>query len=180
MAIEAKDSNDNSVVSLRSEDMTLLGAYIGDIMMLTSKSEGLFCVGSSSKKAIAICLKSDSVVEKHIQMNRVMKRNLGIQWNDKVSIAAFPEVQYATQVTMQPMARSIKGKVDHLDETYLRPYFQDAYRPIGMNEIYTIHGAQGDIEFKVVDTQPQQYGLVTPTTLITLNPTPLHSSTDED
>jgi len=53
-----------------------------------------------------------------------------------------------------------------LATTYLVPYFKDAYRPIKKGDTFIVRGGFKAVEFKVVACEPQEYGIVAPTTVL--------------
>lgn len=53
----------------------------------------------------------------------------------------------------------------NLFEVFLKKYFTEVYRPLRKNDTFTVHGAMRTVEFKVVDTDPAPFCLVTPDTV---------------
>jgi ribosomal protein L24 len=47
-----------------------------------------------------------------------------------------------------------------LFETYLKPYFLEAYRPLRKGDLFLVRGGMRAVEFKVVETDPEPYCIV--------------------
>ena len=45
-------------------------------------------------------------------------------------------------------------------ETYLKPYFRDANRPLHKDNTFIVRGTFKPVEFKVVATEPGEFGIV--------------------
>lgn len=56
---------------------------------------------------------------------------------------------------------------------FLKPYFEQAYRPLMMGNVFGIKSSSGFVEFKVVATIPLPYCIVSPDTLIYCSGTPV-------
>jgi len=59
-----------------------------------------------------------------------------------------------------PFDDTIEGLTGDLTQTYLVPYFKDAHRPIHKGDVFTVKGNFRSIDFKVVATDPKDYGIV--------------------
>ena len=61
-----------------------------------------------------------------------------------------------------------------LVKDYLKPYFNEAYRPLYKGDVFTLEtSACGTIELKVTETDPAPYCVVAPETVITCSWEPL-------
>jgi transitional endoplasmic reticulum ATPase len=47
-----------------------------------------------------------------------------------------------------------------LFEVYLKPYFLEAYRPVRKGDLFLVRGGMRAVEFKVVETDPADYCIV--------------------
>lgn len=54
----------------------------------------------------------------------------------------------------------------NLFDVFLRPYFQEAYRPVSKGDIFLVRGGMRAVEFKVIETDPGNYCIVAPDTMI--------------
>lgn len=67
---------------------------------------------------------------------------------------------------MLPYADTIEGLTGNISEIYLQPYFKDANRPLHVNNTFIVRGRFKPVEFKVVATEPGEYGIVTSETIL--------------
>ena len=51
-------------------------------------------------------------------------------------------------------------------DVYLKPDFLEAYRPIHTGDTFIVRGGMRAVEFKVMGTEPEQYYIVAPDTVI--------------
>ena len=49
---------------------------------------------------------------------------------------------------------------------YLKPYFAEAYRPVKKGDLFLVRQAMHPVEFKVVEVDPGEHGIVSPDTVI--------------
>lgn len=54
----------------------------------------------------------------------------------------------------------------NLFDVYLKPYFQEAYRPVTKGDLFLVRQAMHPVEFKVVETEPGPYCIVAPDSVI--------------
>jgi len=59
------------------------------------------------------------------------------------------------------MEDTLEGITGDLTTTYLIPYFRDAYRPAKKGDLFLVRGGFKAVEFKIVATDPGEYGIVT-------------------
>jgi len=65
-----------------------------------------------------------------------------------------------------PIDDTIEGLTGDLTSTYLIPYFKDAYRPVRKGDLFLVRGGFRPVEFKVVETEPGEYCIVAPNTML--------------
>ena len=117
----------------------------------------------------------------HILMNKVVRRNLRVRIGDVVSVHAMPDdVPNATKIHVLPFADSIEGITGNITSTYLIPYFKDCYRPVKKNDTFLVRGGFRPVEFKVVDVEPGEYGIVAPTTTLFDEGEPINRDDEND
>ena len=124
MAEEGIDqSEDNSVIQLTQKKMDELKIF---------KAETVLLKGKKRKETIAVCLPDTSgrLDDEKIRMNKVVRNNLRVRLGDIVSVQKFPTVPVGQRVHILPFEDSIEGLTGNLTQTYLIPYFKDAYRPV--------------------------------------------------
>ena len=101
--------------------MEELGLYRGDTVLIKGKRRN---------DTVCIALLSEDVAPGKVKMNRVVRGNLRVKLGDIVTIDQFADVEYATKIHVLPFEDTIEGIEGPLFETFLRPYFMEAYRPL--------------------------------------------------
>jgi len=100
---------------------------------------------------------------------------------DVVSVHACPdEVPNAARIHVLPFADSIEGISGNITETYLVKYFRDMYRPVKKNDTFIVRENFRPVEFKVVDVDPPEYGIVAPTTTLFDEGEPINRDDEEE
>jgi len=150
--------------------MEELDLYRGDTVIIKGKRR---------KETVCIALLSEDVVVGRIKMNRVVRSNLGVKLGDIVTIEQFQDIQYATKIHVLPFEDTIQGIEGNLFDLFLRPYFMEAYRPIRKGDTFLCRGGMRQVEFKVVDTDPEPYCIVSPESMIHCEGEPVKRE-DED
>lgn len=150
-------NDDNSTVALAPSKLTELKIYKGDPILLKGKKR---------HETLCIALADPKLEEGKIRLNKVVRKNLRIRLGDVVSVKACPNVPNLTKIHILPIDDTIEGITGDLATTYLVPYFKDAYRPIKKGDTFIVRGGFKAVEFKVVACEPQEYGIVAPTTVL--------------
>jgi transitional endoplasmic reticulum ATPase len=82
---------------------------------------------------------------------------------DTISVHACPnDVPNAVKIHVLPFDDSIEGLTGNITQTYLIPYFKDCYRPVKKGDTFIVRGGFKAVEFKIVDVDPPEYGIVSP------------------
>ena len=174
LQVEDSPQDDNSVIELTQAKMDELKIFKGDAVILKGKKR---------KETICIALTNESEEAKdmHILMNKVVRRNLRVRIGDTVSVHAMPsDVPNATKIHVLPFADSIEGITGNITQTYLIPYFKDCYRPVKKNDTFLVRGGFRPVEFKVVDVEPGELGIVAPTTTLFDEGEPINRDDEND
>ena len=174
LQVEDSPQDDNSVIELTQAKMDELKIFKGDAVVLKGKKR---------KETIAIALTNESEEAKdmHILMNKVVRRNLRVRIGDTVSVHAMPsDVPNAAKIHVLPFADSIEGITGNITQTYLIPYFKDCYRPVKKNDTFLVRGGFRPVEFKVVDVEPGELGIVAPTTTLFDEGEPINRDDEND
>ena len=117
----------------------------------------------------------------HILMNKVVRRNLRVRIGDTISVHPVPnDVPNATKIHCLPFADSIEGITGNITSTYLIPYFKDCYRPVKKGDTFKVTGGFRPVEFKIVDVDPPEYGIVAPTTTLFDEGEPINRDDEND
>ena len=75
-------------------------------------------------------LTDDTVDESKIRMNKVVRKNLRVRLGDVVSVHQCTDVKYGKRIHVLPLDDTIEGITGNLFDTFLKPYFLEAYRPV--------------------------------------------------
>jgi len=157
LVVDDSVSDDNSVVSLSQEKMDELQLFRGDTIMIKGKKR---------KDTVAIVMSDDTLSNEKIRVPRVMRSNIRVRLGDVVALVPCPDIKYGKRVHVLPIDDSIEGVSGDLFNVFLKPYFTEAYRPVMKGDIFQCKGAMRTVEFKVVDTDPSPYCIVSPDTVI--------------
>ena len=98
---------------------------------------------------------------------------------DIVTINAKEDVPYCKKVHILPMDDTIEGVSGNLFDVYLKPYFLEAYRPLRKGDLFLVRQAMHPVEFKVVEMDPQPYGVCAPDTEIHCEGEPVKREDEE-
>jgi len=101
-------------------------------------------------------------------MNKVVRKNLRVKLGDVISVVNSGEVPYGKAVHVLPFDDSIQGITGNLFETYLKPYFMEAYRPVRKGDTFLVREGFRPVEFKVMEIDPPntEFCIVAPETMI--------------
>lgn len=163
-------TDDNSVVSLSQEKMDELDFFKGDTVLLKGKRK---------KETVCIVLADDDTPNDKIKMNRCVRNNLRVRLGDVVSVFACPDVSYGKRIHVLPIDDTVEGLTGDLFETFLKPYFLEAYRPLYKGDLFIARGAMRAVEFKVVDVDPAPHCIVAPETTIHCEGNPIKREDEE-
>jgi transitional endoplasmic reticulum ATPase len=114
-------------------------------------------------------------------MNRVVRNNLRVKLGDVVSIHTTGEVPYGKAIHVLPFDDSVQGISGNLFETYLKPYFQEAYRPVKKGDTFLVKEGFRSVQFKVMEIDPQEqpFCIVEPQTVIHCDGDPVKREDEE-
>lgn len=154
-------TNNNSVISLSPRVPETLGLSKGDMVIL-----------ESDKRRATVCvIKCDFLCSiNHIRMNRVVRNNLRARSGDTISIQGCRDIQHGKYIQVVPINDTILGIRGDLLEVYLKPYFGNFNRPVHKDDVFIVRAAMHAVEFKVTETDPRPYCIVTPDTVIDCYP----------
>jgi transitional endoplasmic reticulum ATPase len=170
LIVDEAINDDNSVVCLNLSKMEELQLFRGDTVLLKGKKR---------RETVCIVLADDSCDAGKIRMNRCVRNNLRVRLGDVVSVHQCQDVKYGKRIHVLPIDDTIEGLTGDLFQTYLRPYFLEAYRPVHKGDLFLVRGAMRAVEFKVVETEPGDYCIVAPDTTIFCEGEPVHREDEE-
>ncbi|RZC75482.1 hypothetical protein C5167_050971 [Papaver somniferum] len=170
LVVDEAIEDDNSIVLMHPATMEKLQLFRGDTIMLKGKKR---------KDTICIVIADDTCEEPKIKLNKVVRSNLRVRLSDVVFVYQCPGVKYGTRVHVLPIDDTIEGVTGNLFDAYLRPYFMETYRPVRKGDVFLIRGGMRSVEFKVIETDPPEYCIVSPDTEIFCEGEPIRRE-DED
>ncbi len=138
-------TDDHSSVGISSAKMKELGLFSGDTVLLKGKKR---------KSTVAIAITDNSVNDSRIKMTKVVRSNLRLRLGDAVTITALPELKSAKNVQVLPFKDTVEGLEGNLFDVFVKPYFNEKYRPLKVGDIFIARGGMRAVEFKVVGITP--------------------------
>jgi transitional endoplasmic reticulum ATPase len=171
LVVDEATQDDNSVVTINKDTMEELGLFRGDCVRL---------VGKKHKDTIAIVLSDEETERGKIRMNKVVRKNLRVRLGDIIILKPSPDVKYGKRIHVLPIDDTVEGLTGDLFETFLKPYFLEAYRPVRKGDLFLVRGAMRAVEFKVVETDPEEYCIVAPDTVIHCDGEPIKREEEEN
>jgi hypothetical protein len=143
LIVDEPTNDDNSVLALHTNVMEKLQLFRGDTVLVKGKKR---------KETVLIVLADDTCEESKVRINKgtcarsgacvcthpahsagpaaaVVRKNLRVRLGDIISVHPV-EVKYGQRVHILPIDDTIEGVTGNLFETFLKPYFLEAYRPI--------------------------------------------------
>jgi transitional endoplasmic reticulum ATPase len=160
LTVEESKQDDNSVVEMTQKKMDELKIFKGDTVLLKGKKR---------KDTVCIALAvedGDNLPDEKIRMNKVVRKNLRVRFGDVVQVHPCPDIPNGNRVHILPIDDTIEGVTGNLTTTFLVPYFKDCYRPVRKGDTFLVRGGFKAVEFKVVETDPGEFCIVAPNTMI--------------
>ena len=96
-----------------------------------------------------------------------------------VQVTPCPDVKYGKRVHILPIDDTIEGITGNLFDVFLKPYFMEAYRPVRKGDLFLVRGGMRAVEFKVVETDPEEYCIVAPDTVLHCEGDPVKREDEE-
>merc|ERR1719420_115565 len=170
LVVDEAVNDDNSVVALNVQTMEELQLFRGDTVLIKGKRR---------KDTVCIVLADDTCDLGKIRMNKCIRKNLKVRLADVISVHQCPDVKYGKRVHILPVDDTIEGVSGNLFDVFLKPYFLEAYRPVRKNDVFLVRGGMRAVEFKVVETDPAEYCIVAPDTVIHCEGEPIKREDEE-
>lgn len=168
---EAIEHDDNSVVTLTAAKMEELELFRGDSILIK---------GPKRRETVCVVLPEEGHPNERIRMNRCVRNNLRVRIGDLVSVQSHVDIRYGTRIHVLPIDDTVQGITGSLFETYLKPYFQEAYRPVHRGDLFVVRGGLRAIEFKVVEVDPAPNCIVASDTIIHCEGAPIKREEEEE
>ncbi|GAT26221.1 cell division cycle protein 48 [Aspergillus luchuensis] len=163
-------NDDNSVIALSNNTMDTLQLFRGDTVLVKGKKR---------KDTVLIVLADDDLDDGSARINRVVRHNLRVKHGDIITVHPCPDIKYAKRIAVLPIADTVEGLTGSLFDVYLAPYFREAYRPVRQGDLFTVRGGMRQVEFKVVEVDPPEYGIVAQDTIIHCEGEPIQREDEE-
>jgi len=170
LIVDEASNDDNSVIALSPAKMEELQLFRGDTVLIK---------GKKSRETVCICLADENCDDNNVLMNKVVRKNLRIRLGDVVTVNACQDVPYGKRIHVLPVDDTIEGVTGNLFDVYLKPYFLEAYRPVKKGDLFLVRQAMHPVEFKVVETDPEDFCIVAPDTVIHCEGEPVRREDEE-
>lgn len=167
--VEEATNDDNSVVCIHPNKMDELELFRGENVLIRGKRR---------KDTVCLVVPDETIDENKIRMNKVVRTNLRVRLGDIVSVTQC-DVKFGKRIIVLPIDDTIEGLTGNLFETYLKPYFLQAYRPVRKGDLFLVRSGMRAVEFKVVETDPDPYCTVAPETVIHCEGDPISREDEE-
>jgi len=169
---EAHGEGDNSVVMMSTAKMDELGLFRGDSVLLKGKKK---------RETVCVAIMDDDTDDGKIRMNKVIRNNLRVKLGDIISVHNTGEVPYGKAIHVLPFDDTIEGITGNLFDTYLKPYFVEAYRPVKKGDCFIVREGFRPVEFKVMEIDPPDtdYCIVDPNCIIHYDGEPVKREDEE-
>ena len=135
--------------------------------------------GKKRKDTVCIVLADETCEANKIRLNKIVRKNLRVRLGDVVHVNACPDVKYGARIHVLPIDDTIEGVEGNLFDVFLKPYFLEAYRPVRKGDLFLVRGAMRAVEFKVVETDPGDFCIVAPETVIHCEGEPIKREDEE-
>ncbi|KAG1239165.1 hypothetical protein G6F35_000213 [Rhizopus arrhizus] len=170
LMVDDATNDDNSVITLSSATMERLQLFRGDTVIVKGKKR---------KDTVLIVLADDDMEDNKARINKVVRNNLRIRLGDVITLHPCPDIKYGKRIHVLPIDDTVEGLTGNLFETFLKPYFLEAYRPVRKGDTFLVRGGMRAVEFKIVETEPEPYCIVAQDTVIHCEGEPIKREDEE-
>lgn len=171
LLVDDSTGDDNSVITMSTATMELLELFRGDTVIVKGKKR---------RDTVLIVLADDDMEDGVARINRCVRGNLRVRLGDIVSVHPCPDIKYANRISVLPIADTVEGLTGLLFDVFLKPYFVEAYRPVRKGDLFTVRGGMRQVEFKVVDVDPEEFAIVAQDTIIHCEGEPIIREDEEN
>ncbi|KAH6670234.1 cell division cycle protein [Verticillium dahliae] len=144
-------NDDNSIIALSENTMEALQLFRGDTVLVRGKKR---------KDTVLIVLADDDLDDGSARINRVVRHNLRVKHGDMITIHPCPDIKYAKRIAVLPIADTVEGITGSLS--------------------FIVRGGMRQVEFKVVEVDPPEYGIVAQDTVIHCEGDPIERDEEEN
>lgn len=160
LTVDESTTDDNTSVFMTAKKLSELNLFKGDPVLIRGKRR---------KVTIALALQeptNGNLEDTKIRISRGMRQNLKLRIGDVAVINPSPQTPNLTKLHILPYADTVEGLTGDLAQTYLIPYFKDAFRAVHKGDSFVVRGNFKPVEFKIVATEPGDFGIVTSSTIL--------------
>lgn len=170
LVVEEAKNDDNSIVCMNEAKIKELKIFNGENVIL---------VGKRRHKTLCLVVRDNTVPVDKVAINKCVRNNLRIKIGDLVTVRPEANIPNLKKIQILPYKDSVEGLTGNIAQTYLQPYFRDANRPLHKDDTFIVRGNFRPVEFKVVATEPGDFGVVAPGTVLFMEGEPINRE-DED
>ena len=170
LIVEETENDDASLALMNPTRMEALKIFRGDMVHIK---------GKKNKSTICVVMEDPSCPEGKIKINKVTRKNIRIRLGDTATVNAAKDVPYGARIHVLPFDDTVKNLTGDLFDTFLKPYFLEAYRPVKKGDLFVCRGAMRAVEFKVVEVDPGEFCIVAPDTIIHCEGDPIKREDEE-
>jgi len=170
LLVDEATADDNSVISMSSATMEKLQLFKGDTVLVKGKKR---------RETVLVVLADDTCEDTKVRVNRVVRNNLRVRLGDIITVHPCPDIKYGARIHVLPIDDSVEGLAGNLFDTFLKPYFLEAYRPVHKGDLFVCRGGMRAVEFKVVECDPSPFCIVSPDTRIHCEGDPIKREDEE-
>jgi len=167
---EEPKNDDNSIVAMHESKMKELKIFNGDPVILRGKRR---------HETLCIAVRDNTMDPTKMGINKGVRNNIRVRLGDLVTVRPAPEVPNLKKIHIIPYKDSIEGLTGNIAQTYLQPYFRDANRPLHKNDTFIVRGNFRPVEFKVVATEPGDFGIVAADTVLFTDGEPINREEED-
>merc|ERR1712023_428747 len=143
------------------------------------RGDTILLKGKKGHDTVCIVLSDEETQDANVRMNKVIRKNLRVRLGDLVTLNSCGDVPYGKRIHVLPLDDTIEGVTGNLFDVYLKPYFLEAYRPVKKGDLFLVRQAMHPVEFKVVETDPEDFCIVAPDTVIHCEGEPVRREDEE-
>ena len=157
LIVDDSPQEDSSVICMNQQKIKELKIFNGECVLL---------VGKRRHKTLCMVVIDNNLPVDKAAVSKVTRNNLRVKLGDKITVKAEDNIPNLKKIHVIPYKDSIEGLTGDLTQTYLQPYFRDANRPMHVGDVFVTRGNFRPVEFKVIATDPGDFGIVGPGTVL--------------
>uniref|UniRef100_A0A6B2LM00 CDC48 domain-containing protein n=1 Tax=Arcella intermedia TaxID=1963864 RepID=A0A6B2LM00_9EUKA len=131
--------------------------------------------GREGKTTPLVTMVEEGLGVNKVKLNKGIRKNIRVRPGEAVTIQGCAGLPYGKSIRVRPFADKIKegGGADF--QVLLKHYYQEAYRPAAKGDLFSLDG----VEFKITETNPSPYCIVSNDTAILYDNYPLQREHNE-